>query len=398
MGLQLPDGRPHNVHGRATLKACFDKLELRGKRVLVREDLNVPLEKGRITDDTRIRAATPTLDRLRLEGARTIVMSHLGRPDGKPNLDLSLRPVAEAMRVRFVHDCLEPVGDMRDGEVVLLENVRFYPGDEENDPEFARGLAEHGELYVNDAFAASHRAHASVVGVAKYLPAYAGYLMLSELEALHKALDEPRRPLVAIVGGAKISTKAGVLRHLLPRVDTLVVVGAMANTFFKARGAEVGASLVEDSALEIAREVEQAGGEKLVLPVDSVIAEKAEAGAPTRVAGVDAIEPGWRILDIGPATVELLRQRLRGAGTIVWNGPAGVSEIPEFAAGTRALGEAIAASGAYTLIGGGDTAAAVEKLGLAGFSHVSTGGGATLEAMEGKELPGVAVLKEEGVG
>ena len=325
-------------------------------------------------------------------------MSHLGRPDGNPNLDLSLRPVAEAMRVRFIHDCLEPVGDMRDGEVVLLENVRFYPGDEENDPEFARGLAEHGELYVNDAFAASHRAHASVVGVAKYLPAYAGYLMLSELEALHKALDEPRRPLVAIVGGAKISTKAGVLRHLLPRVDTLVVVGAMANTFFKAHGAEVGASLVEDSALEIAREVEQAGGEKLVLPVDSVIAEKAEAGAPTRVAGVDAIEPGWRILDIGPATVELLRQRLRGAGTIVWNGPAGVSEIPEFAAGTRALGEAIAASGAYTLIGGGDTAAAVEKLGLAGFSHVSTGGGATLEAMEGKELPGVAVLKEEGVG
>ena len=325
-------------------------------------------------------------------------MSHLGRPDGKPDLDLSLRPVADAMRVRFVHDCLEPVGDMRDGEVVLLENVRFYPGDEENDPEFARGLAEHGELYVNDAFAASHRAHASVVGVARYLPAYAGYLMLAELTALHSALDEPRRPLVAIVGGAKISTKAGVLRHLLPRVDKLVVVGAMANTFFKARGAEVGASLVEDSALEIAREVEQTGGEKLVLPVDSVIAEKAEAGVPTRIAGVDGIEPGWRILDIGPATVELLRQSLPGAGTIVWNGPAGVSEIAEFAVGTRALGEAIAASGAYTLIGGGDTAAAVEKLGLTGFSHISTGGGATLEAMEGKELPGVAVLKEEGVG
>jgi phosphoglycerate kinase len=398
VGLQLPDGRPHHLHGRQTLKACFDKLELRGKRVLLREDLNVPLDQGRITDDTRIRAAGPTIDRLRQEGARTIVMSHLGRPDGKPNLELSLRPVAEAMRVRFVHDCLEPVGDMREGEVVLLENVRFYPGDEENDPEFARGLAEHGELYVNDAFAASHRAHASVVGVARHLPAYAGYLMLAELMALHRAIDEPRRPLVAIVGGAKISTKAAVLNHLLPRVDTLVVVGAMANTFFKARGAEVGASLVEESALETAREVERAGGEKLVLPVDSVIAEKVEAGVPTRVAGVDGIEPGWRILDIGPATVELLRQRLRGAGTIVWNGPAGVSEIPEFAAGTRALGEAIAASGAYTLVGGGDTAAAVEKLGLTGFSHVSTGGGATLEAMEGKELPGVAVLKEEGGG
>jgi phosphoglycerate kinase len=358
----------------------------------------VPLERGRITDDNRIRAAQPTLDRLRLEGARTIVMSHLGRPEGKPNLDFSLRPVAEAMKVRFVHDCLEPVGDMYEGEVVLLENVRFYPEEEKNDYGFAHALAEHGELFVNDAFAASHRAHASVVGVARHLPAYAGYLMLAELEALHRALDEPRRPLVAIVGGAKVSTKAGVLRHLLPRVDTLVVVGAMANTFFKARGAELGASLVEDSALEAAREVERAAGDKLVLPVDSVIAQKAERGVPTRVAGVDRIEPGWMILDIGPKSIELIRERLRGAGTIVWNGPAGVSEIPEFAAGTRALGEAVAASGAYTLVGGGDTAAAVEKLGLGGFSHVSTGGGATLEAMEGKELPGVAVLKEEVVG
>jgi phosphoglycerate kinase len=366
--------------------------------VLVREDLNVPMERGRITDDTRIRAARPTLDKLRAFGARTIVMSHLGRPDGKPNLEYSLRPVAEAMKVRFVADCLEPVGDMDDGEVVLLENVRFYPEEEKNDPEFARGLAEHGEFYVNDAFAASHRAHASVVGVARHLPAYAGYLMLAELEALHRALDEPRRPLVAIVGGAKISTKAGVLRHLLPRVDTLVVVGAMANTFFKARGAELGASLVEESALPEAREVERTAGDKLLLPVDSVIAHKAAPGVPTRVAGVDGIEPGWMILDIGPKTVELIRKRLLGAGTIVWNGPAGVAEIAEFATGTRALGEAVAASGAYSLVGGGDTAAAVYKLGLRGFSHVSTGGGATLEAMEGKELPGVAVLKEEGGG
>jgi phosphoglycerate kinase len=398
VGLQLPDGRPDHLHGRQTLKASFDKLELRRRRVLVREDLNVPMENGRITDDTRIRAAMRTLEKLRFEGARTIVMSHLGRPEGKPSLEFSLRPVAEAMKIRFVHDCLEPVGDMDDGEIVLLENVRFYPGEEKNDPEFAHGLAEHGELYVNDAFAASHRAHASVVGVARYRPAYAGYLMLSELESLHRALDSPKRPLVAIVGGAKVSSKAGVLRHLLPRVDVLVVVGAMANTFFEARGAELGASLVEDSALEAAREVERSAGDKLVLPVDSVIAQKAEAGAPTRVAGVDGIEPGWMILDIGPKTVELIRERLRGAGTIVWNGPAGVAEIADFAAGTRALGEAIAASGAYTLVGGGDTAAAVEKLGLSGFSHVSTGGGATLEAMEGKELPGVAVLKEEGGG
>jgi phosphoglycerate kinase len=363
--------------------------------VLVREDLNVPLEGGRITDDTRIRAAGPTLQKLREMGARVIVMSHLGRPDGKPDPALSLRPVAEAMGVRLVPDCLDPVSDLADGEMVLLENVRFHPGDEADDAGFARRLAEHGEVYVNDAFAASHRSHASVVGVAKYLPAYAGYLMLAELEALHQALDEPRRPLLAIVGGAKVSTKAGVLAHLLPKVDTLAVVGAMANTFFAARGAEMGASLVEGSSLDAARQVERDGGDKLLLPVDSVIARKAEAGAETRVAGVDRIEPGWMILDIGPATVELLRDRVKGAGTIVWNGPAGVAEVPEFAMGTRALGEAIVASGAYSLVGGGDTAAAVAKLGISGFSHVSTGGGATLEAMEGKELPGVAVLKDE---
>jgi phosphoglycerate kinase len=377
------------------LKASFEKLDLRGKRVLVREDLNVPLADGRIADDTRVRAAKPTLDALQRMGARVIVMSHLGRPEGRPDPKLSLRPVAEAMGVRFVGDCLEPAGEVADGEVVLLENVRFYPGDEENDPDFARRLAAQGEVYVNDAFAASHRAHASVVGVADYLPAYAGLLMLAELEALHRALDAPRRPLVAIVGGAKISTKAGVLEHLLPRVDTLAIVGAMANTFFKARGAEVGSSLVEEKALDTARKVEAEAGDKLVLPVDSVVAREPAPGVETRLAGVDGIEPGWKILDIGPATVEVLERRLQGAGTIVWNGPAGVAEIPEFAQGTRALGEAVAASGAYSLVGGGDTAAAIEKLGLTGFSHISTGGGATLEAMEGKELPGVAVLKEE---
>jgi phosphoglycerate kinase len=376
------------------LKASFERLDLRGKRVLVREDLNVPMEDVRIADDTRIRAAQPTLDALKRKGARVIVMSHLGRPEGKPDPKLSLRPVAEAMGVRLVPDCLQPAGEVAEGEAVLLENVRFYPGDEENDPAFARKLAAQGEVYVNDAFAASHRAHASVVGVADYLPAYAGLLMLAELEALHRALDAPRKPLLAVVGGAKISTKAGVLEHLLPRVDTLAVVGAMANTFFKARGAAVGASLVEDKALDTARRVAAEGGEKLLLPVDSVIAREAAPGVETRLAGVDGIEPGWKILDIGPATVELLKDRVRDAGTIVWNGPAGVAEIPEFAAGTKALGEAIAASSAYSLIGGGDTAAAVEKLGLSGFSHVSTGGGATLEAMEGKQLPGVAVLKE----
>jgi phosphoglycerate kinase len=321
-------------------------------------------------------------------------MSHLGRPEGRPDPALSLRPVAEAMGVRFVEDCLLPAGDVAEGEVVLLENVRFHLGDEENDPDFARRLAAQGELYVNDAFAASHRAHASVVGVADYLPAYAGLLMLAELDALHQALDAPRRPLVAVVGGAKVSTKAAVLEHLLPRVDTLAIVGAMANTFFKARGAEVGSSLVEEKSLDTAREVDAKGRDKLLLPVDSVVAREPVPGTETRLAGVDGIEPGWKILDIGPATVELLERRVKGAGTIVWNGPAGVAEVPEFAQGTRALGEAIAASGAYSLVGGGDTAAAIEKLGLTGFSHVSTGGGATLEAMEGKQLPGVAVLKD----
>ena len=378
------------------MKASFEGLELRGRHVLVREDLNVPMKNGRITDDTRIGAARPTLDKLKAMGARTVVMSHLGRPKGKPNPEMSLRPVAEKMGIRFVDDCLEPVGELHEGEVALLENVRFYPGDEADDPEFARRLAAHAEdgIYVNDAFAASHRSHASVVGVAKYLPAYAGLLMLSELEALHRALDEPRRPLVAVVGGAKVSTKAGVLRHLLTRVETVIVAGAMANTFFKARGAEVGASLVEDDAIEEAREVERDAGDKLVLPVDSIVARKPEPGETTRTAGVDGIDPGWMILDIGPRSIELFKARLSGAGTIVWNGPVGVAEVPEFATGTRAIGAAIAASGAYSLVGGGDTAAAVEQLGLSGFSHISTGGGATLEAMEGKELPGVAVLKD----
>ena len=378
------------------MKASFEGLELRGRHVLVREDLNVPMKNGRITDDTRIGAARPTLDKLKAMGARTVVMSHLGRPKGKPNPELSLRPVAEKMGIRFVDDCLEPVGELREGEVALLENVRFYPGDEADDPEFARRLAAHAEdgIYVNDAFAASHRSHASVVGVATYLPAYAGLLMLSELEALHRALDEPRRPLVAVVGGAKVSTKAGVLRHLLTRVETVIVAGAMANTFFKARGAEVGASLVEDDAIEEAGEVERDAGDKLVLPVDSIVARKPEPGETTRTAGVDGIDPGWMILDIGPRSIELFKARLSGAGTIVWNGPVGVAEVPEFATGTRAIGAAIAASGAYSLVGGGDTAAAVEQLGLSGFSHISTGGGATLEAMEGKELPGVAVLKD----
>jgi phosphoglycerate kinase len=382
------------------VKASFEDVDVAGKRVLVREDFNVPLKDGRIADDTRIRAAEPTLDSLRRRRARIVVMSHLGRPDGKPDPKLSLKPVAERLRCAFAEDCIgeaarNAVGRLGDGDMVLLENVRFHPEEEANDQDFARRLAALGQIYVDDAFAAAHRAHASVVGVAKYLPAYAGHLMLAELEALHKALDSPRRPLVAVVGGAKISTKAGVLRHLLPKVDALIIGGAMANTFFKARGLEVGASLVEDSALDEARAVDKLAGSKLLLPVDAVCARKPEAGQETRVMAADAVEPGWMVLDIGPDSINIFTEQLAGAGTVVWNGPVGMSEIREFSVGTLRVGEAIAASGAYSLVGGGDTAAAVDTLGLGGrFSHVSTGGGATLEYMEGKELPGVAVLRE----
>jgi phosphoglycerate kinase len=388
------------------LKASYRSVDVTGRRVLVREDLNVPLRDGAIADDTRLQAALPTLRGLADRGARVIVMSHLGRPKGRPVPELSLRPVARRLsellgrEVQFAGDCVgEParqaVDRLADGDLLLLENVRFHPEDEADDPDFARQLAELGEVYVNDAFAASHRAHASVVGVARLLPAYAGDLMLTELDALHRALDEPRRPLVAIVGGAKVSTKAGVLEFLLPRVDALLVGGAMANTFFKAKGKEVGASFVEDEALAAAREVAGQGGDRLLLPVDAVCARKMEAGQETRVMPVDRVEPGWMMLDAGPETQARFAERLRGAGTVVWNGPVGVFEIPEFSAGTRALAEAIAAAGAYSLVGGGDTAAAVEQMGLADrFSHVSTGGGATLEYMEGRELPGVAVLKE----
>jgi phosphoglycerate kinase len=387
------------------VKASIRDVDVAGKRVLVREDLNVPLKAGRVEDDTRIQAAAPTLQELAGRDAKVIVTSHLGRPPGRPDPEFSLEPVAHRLAeqlgqaVTFARDCVGAIAQgavagMQPGQVVLLENVRFHPEEEKNDPLFARALAELGDLYCNDAFGSSHRAHASVVGVAEYLPAYAGDLMLAELEALHRALDEPRRPLVAIVGGAKVSTKAGVLRHLLPRVDVLVVCGAMANTFFKARGVEMGSSLVEPEALDEARAVEREAGEKLVLPVDAVVARKMEPGQETRTVAIDQVEPGWMVLDVGPRTRELYAARVKGAGTVVWNGPPGVFEVPEFAAGTKALGEAIAGSGAYSLVGGGDTAAAVEKLGLGPFSHVSTGGGATLEYMEGKELPGVAVLRD----
>jgi len=376
-----------------------------GKRVLVREDLNVPMSKGTISDDARIRAAVPTLQHLAQRGARVIVMSHLGRPKGV-DPQLSLRPVSARLAellnrdVQFAGDCVgEPartaVDGMTAGQVLLLENVRFHPEDEANDPGFARELASLGEIFVNDAFAASHRAHASVVGVAAYLPAFAGELMEAELNALHQALDSPRRPMLAVIGGAKVSTKIGVLEHLLGKVDGVLIGGAMANTFFKAKGWPTGTGLVEDSSVTEAAAVASGAADRLVLPVDLVCAQRMEAGQPLRVMASDAVEADWMALDIGPRTVALFAQRLRGAAVIVWNGPLGVTEIKDFTDGTRAVGEAIASSGAYTLVGGGDTVAAIDSLGLAErFSHVSTGGGATLEYLEGKELPGIAILKE----
>jgi phosphoglycerate kinase len=371
----------------------------------VREDLNVPMSKGAISDDSRIRAAVPTLLHLAQRGAKVIIVSHLGRPKGVET-DLSLRPIAMHLsrlldrEVHFAEDCVgqaarDAVGKLQNGQVLLLENVRFHPEDEANDTDFAHRLASLAELYVNDAFAVSHRAHASVVGVAAYLPAFAGELMEAELTALHQALDNPRRPMFAVVGGAKVSTKVGVLRNLLNKVDALLVGGAMANTFFKSRGYPTGSGLVEDSALAEAKEVAHKAGRKLLLPVDLVCARRMEAGQPLRIMEADAVEAGWMALDIGPKTVALFAQRLRDAGAVVWNGPLGVSEIPDFSDGTKAIGEAIAGSGGYTLVGGGDTVAAIESLGLSGrFSHVSTGGGATLEYLEGKELPGIAILKD----
>jgi phosphoglycerate kinase len=405
VGLQLPDGRSHHPYGDWALKASITSVDVATKRVLVREDLNVPIAKGAIADDSRIRAAVPTLKHLAERGAKVIVMSHLGRPKGVEP-ELSLRPLATAIgkqldrEVLFAEDCVgeaarAAVGRLQAGDVLLLENVRFHSEEEANDPEFAASLAALGELFVNDAFAASHRAHASVVGVAAHLPAYAGELMVAELRALHQALDNPQRPLVAVVGGAKVSTKVGVLSHLLEKVDALLIGGAMANTFFRAQGYPTGDGLVEETALEYATNVREKGGKKVILPVDLVCARRMEAKQPVRVLPANGVEPGWMALDIGPKSVAEFGKHIAKASTIVWNGPMGVTEIADFSEGTKAVGVAIATSGAYTLVGGGDTVAAIDSLGLSGrFSHVSTGGGATLEYMEGKELPGVAILKD----
>lgn len=379
-------------------------LPVAGKRVLVRVDFNVPLAPdGRVLDDTRLRAVLPTIEFLRRQGARIILVSHLGRPKGR-DPQFSLRPVAEHLSrllgrpVQFAPDCIGPaveemVARLQPGEILLLENVRFYPEEERNDPDFARALARLAAVFVNDAFAAAHRAHASTVGVAAYLPAAAGLLMEKEVTTLREVLEQPARPFVAIVGGAKISTKIGVLQNLLPRVDRLLIGGAMAFTLLKARGCQVGASLVEEDKLEVARSLLEQGGEKIVLPVDVVAAPRLEPNPPTQVVDACRIPEGWLGLDIGPATVNAWAPILAAARTILWNGPLGAYEVPPFDAGTRAIGQIVAQSGARSIVGGGDLVAALEQAGLADkMSFVSTGGGATLEFLEGRTLPGIQVL------
>ncbi len=386
--------------------------QLRGKRALVRVDFNVPLnDQGHITDDTRIRAAIPTLELLVERGARVVLLSHLGRPKGKPEAKYSLEPVARRLKelmprrdVSFVEstdtdEAQKATMALTDGQVVLLENTRFLGGEESNDPRLARGLAQLGDLYVNDAFGAAHRAHASTEGVAHHLsPAVAGLLMDRELAYLHGALEQPGHPFVAILGGSKISGKIDVIDALLPKVDALLVGGAMACTFYKAMGLETGKSLVEPDRVEMAKELLEQAGTRLILPHDAMVAADLTSGASARAVPRDGIPADMAMLDIGPRTAESYSRAILSARTVLWNGPMGVFETPPFDKGTRAIADAMASAtgqGATTIVGGGDSAAAVEQFGLAPkMSHVSTGGGASLEFLEGKALPGVDALTE----
>jgi phosphoglycerate kinase len=387
-------------------KKSVRDLDVGGKRVLVRVDFNVPVKGGEVTDDTRIRRALPTIEHLLAQGAKPALISHLGRPKGAPDPKYAMDPVAkrlgelldgavEKLDTAVGPEVEETLGNIPEGGVVLLENSRFYPGETKNDPEFSEGLAALFELYVNDAFGAAHRAHATTVGVAERLPSAAGFLMAEELDNLDELMRDPGRPFVAILGGAKVSDKLGVIESLLGVADTLLIGGAMCFTFFKAQGYEIGNSLVEDDYLEEAKRIMGEAGEKLVLPVDVVVAEKMEEGAETETVGVDGIPAGKMGLDVGPETVEEFRFHIEGARTIFWNGPMGVFEIEAFAEGTEGVARAVADSGARSVVGGGDSVAAVAKLGLEDrMGFISTGGGASLEYIEGKELPGVAVLPE----
>ncbi len=401
------------VRAALSRKKSVRDLEPAGRRVLVRVDFNVPIKDGEVTDDSRIVAAIPTIRYLLGKGARVVLMSHLGRPKAGPDPRLSLKPVAERlsrllrMPVALAPDCVGPEAErlakaLGDGGVLLLENLRFHPEEEQNDEGFARRLAALGELYVNDAFGTAHRAHASTVGVTRFLrPAVAGFLMQTELDYLGRALEQPARPFVAVLGGAKISGKIDVIMALLERVNGLLIGGAMMFTFLRAQGRATGRSLVEPDKIELAKSVlDQAAarGVELVLPVDCVVSSAADGSAPGVIRTLDAIGADELGVDIGPASVAAFAARIRGARTVLWNGPLGIFEVPAFAAGTEGVARAIAeatARGAVTVVGGGDSVAAIQQLGLAEkFTHLSTGGGASLEFLEGRVLPGVAALDD----
>ena len=394
------------------MKKTVKDVDVRSKRVLVRVDYNVPLDaNGNVSDDKRITASLPTINYLLEQGARIILCSHLGRPKGEVKKEFSLAPVAKRLKellpgvnIYFASDCIGEEAErkaaaLKDGEILLLENLRFHKEEEKNDPEFAKKLASLAEIYVSDAFGTVHRAHASTAGVAAYLPAVAGFLIGKELSIMGGALESPERPFVAILGGAKVADKIGVITNLLNKCDTLLIGGGMAYTFFKAMGYEIGDSLLDAESIDLAKQLMETAkqkGVKLLLPVDTVVAKAFAADAEHMIVSANAIPAGWQGLDIGEKTRELFAAEIKNAKTVIWNGPMGVFEFPEFAKGTEAVAKACAECGGTTIIGGGDSASAVKKLGYADkMTHISTGGGASLEFLEGKVLPGVAALNDK---
>jgi phosphoglycerate kinase len=394
--------------GKKMNKKTVKDIDIKGKRVLMRVDFNVPMDKGIVMDDKRIRAALPTIQYVLDQGASLILMSHLGRPKGLGfEKEFSLKPAADALSkllnkpVKIASDCIgadvEALAKvLKPDEVLMLENVRFHKQEEKNDPEFSKKLASLGEIYVNDAFGSAHRAHASTEGVAKYLPAVSGFLMEKELEFLGKATQNPSRPYLAILGGAKISDKIAVIENLLGKCDALIIGGGMANTFLAAKGYNMAESLVESSSINTAKTIIAKGDDKIYLPVDGVVGSKTDTHAPTQIVDVVKIPSGWSLMDIGPKSIEKFSKVLKGARLVVWNGPMGVFEDPRFSEGTFAIARLLANCGATTIIGGGDSASAVKKAGVAKqMTHVSTGGGASLEFLEGKILPGVAALADK---
>jgi len=391
-------------------KKSIKDIDVRGKRVFCRVDFNVPMQNGAITDDTRVRAALPTIQYLVEQGAKVILASHMGRPKGQIVEELRLTPVAKKLSELLGKEVAKAdeaygeaveaqIANMQDGDVLLLENVRFYPGEEKNDPELAKAFANLADVFVNDAFGAAHRAHASTEGIAKFIPAVSGFLMQKELDVLGKAMSNPERPFTAIIGGAKVKDKIGVIENLLDKVDNLIIGGGLANTFTKAEGYEIGTSLLEEDKIDLAKSfMKQAEekGVKFYTPIDAVIAPKFGEDVESKVVDIDAIPSDWMSLDIGPKTAALYADVIKNSKLVIWNGPMGVFEIDKFANGTKTVAQALADSDAYSVVGGGDSAAAAEKFELADkMSHISTGGGASLEFIEGKELPGVVALNDK---